>query len=151
MLSAAADANARAASFLRQAIFFRRRAMTRKFLTPACLAAAAAAALLLGACKAADTAGSGAGLSRSAGKNNNISSAFAPVGKSTGDSDTSIRVSVAELQKMVEEGRVAIYDTRTKAAYDQEHIRGALSLPQNEAEARAAEMLRDKTLVFYCT
>ena len=126
--------------------------MTRKFLTPACLAAAAAAALLLGACKAADTAGSagsGAVLSGSAAKNSN--GAATPVGTTTVDADTIRRVNVAELQKMVEEGRVAIYDTRAKAAYEQEHIRGALSLPQNEAEARAAEMLRDKTLVFYCT
>ena len=52
---------------------------------------------------------------------------------------------------MVEGGNVLIYDTRTRASYDQEHIKGALSLPQHEAESRAAELPRDKTLVFYCT
>jgi hypothetical protein len=126
--------------------------MRRKFLTPGSLAFAAAAALLLGACKAADTAGggdAGATLSSSAAKNSNA--AAAPVGTTTVDADSIRRVSVAELQKMVEEGRVAIYDTRSKASYDQEHIRGALSLPQNEADARAGELPRDKTLVFYCT
>ena len=61
------------------------------------------------------------------------------------------RVTAPELQKMVEGGGVVIYDTRSKANYDQEHIKGALSMPHDEVERRAAEFPRDKTLAFYCT
>ncbi len=127
--------------------------MRRKFLTPAslALAVAAAAALLLGACKAADTGGGDGGAVLSCSNANKNNDAAAPVGTTTVDADSIRRVNVAELRKMVEEGRVAIYDTRSKASYEQEHIRGALSLPQNEADARAGELPRDKTLVFYCT
>ena len=123
--------------------------MRRKFLKPTRLApAVAAAALLLGACKAGDTTAS---MTANTAPPKSSNSASAPVGTTTVDADSIRRVNVAELQKMVEEGRVAIYDTRSKASYEQEHIRGALPLPQNEAEARAGELPRDKTLVFYCT
>ena len=126
--------------------------MTRKFLIPASLALAAASALLLGACKAADNAGSGgAGAVVSGPTAKPGDSAHGPVGTTEVNADGVRRVNAAELQKLVEGGRVAIYDTRVKAAYEQEHIRGALSLPQNEADGRAGELPRDKTLVFYCT
>jgi hypothetical protein len=117
--------------------------MKRNILIPALAALAAAA--LFGACKATDTAGS-AGASRSGAP----ASVGAPTGTTTMDADGVRRVDVAELQKIVA-GGVAIYDTRSKMQYDEEHIEGALSLPQGETEARAAELPRDKTLVFYCT
>ena len=114
--------------------------MNRRYFLPAALALAAAA--LFGACKATDTAG-------------NLSAATAaksaPAGTTEVAADGARRVTAAELQKMVEEGRVAIYDTRAKAAYDAEHIKGSLSMPSNEVAGRAAELPRDKTLVFYCT
>jgi hypothetical protein len=120
--------------------------MKRNILIPALAAVAAAA--LFGACKATDTAGnSGAGASKSGAP----ASAGAPTGTTTMDADGVRRVDAAELQKMVAAGGVVIYDTRSKMQYDEEHIEGALSLPQGETEARAAELPRDKTLVFYCT
>ena len=120
--------------------------MKRRYLPAAALALAAAAAALLGACKATDTAG-------------NMSAATAPAkaakpaatGTTQVDADGARRVTAAELQKMVEGGRVAIYDTRAKAVYEQEHIKGALSMPSGEVGDRAGELPRDKTLVFYCT
>lgn len=124
--------------------------MRRRVFIPAALALAAAAAAL-GACKATDTAGNvsaGAVASKANGKQG----AGAPAaGTTTVHSDGVRRVGVAELQRMVEAGTVAIYDTRSKMQYDQEHIKGALSLPEGEVEARAGELPRDKTLVFYCT
>jgi hypothetical protein len=122
--------------------------MRRRAYIPAALALAAAASLL-GACKANDTAG-GAGAA-AASKSGAQTGAGAPTGTTEIHADGIRRVGVAELQKMVEAGGVAIYDTRSKAQYDEEHIKGALSLPQNEAGARAGELPRDKTLVFYCT
>jgi hypothetical protein len=123
--------------------------MTRRVFIPAALALAAAA--LFGACKATDTAGNmsaGVAASQKAGEK---PSASAPTGTTEVHADGVRRVSVAELQKMVAAGGVVLYDTRSKAQYDEEHLPGALSLPQNETEARAGELPRDKTLVFYCT
>lgn len=122
--------------------------MTRKFFIPATLALAAAA--LLGACKAGDTAGDTGGAAVGS-KRAAAPAANAPTGTTEVHADGARRVGPAELQKMVEGGRVAIYDTRTKASYDQEHIKGALSMPSDEVEGRAGEFPRDKTLVFYCT
>ena len=128
--------------------------MTRKFYNPAALALAALAAgaplLLLGACKATDTAGN-MSAATAASKPGANPSAGASSGTAEVHADGVRRVGPDELQKMVEAGRVVIYDTRAKASYDQEHIKGALSMPSNEVEARAGELPRDKTLVFYCT
>jgi 3-mercaptopyruvate sulfurtransferase SseA len=114
--------------------------MTRKFFLLAALALAAAA--LFGACKATDTAG-------------NLSAApaakSAPAGTTDVAADGARRVTAAELQKMLEEGRAAVYDTRAQTAYEGEHIKGSLSMPSNEVAERAGELPRDKTLVFYCT
>jgi predicted sulfurtransferase len=130
--------------------------MGRKLFIPAALASAAAAALALGACKATDTAGN---TSAAVGASQAASKAKAGASAQTSDAtgttvvsaDGARRVNPAEVQKMVEEGRAVIYDTRSKAGYDQEHIKGAVSMPHEEVTSRAAEFPRDKTLVFYCT
>jgi hypothetical protein len=122
--------------------------MTRKFFITATLALAAAA--LFGACKAGDTAGD-TGAATVASKKGAAPAANAPTGTTEVHADGARRVGPAELQKMVEGGGVIIYDTRSKANYDQEHIKGALSMPSDEVEARAGELPRDTTLVFYCT
>ena len=130
--------------------------MAKKLFTLAA-PALAAAALLLGACKANDTAG-GSSASQAAGKNAAAGQttpaapqASPATGTTTVHADGVRRVTPAELKQMVDAGTVAIYDTRTKGAYDAEHIKGALSMPPEEVEKRVAEFPRDKTLVFYCT
>jgi len=119
--------------------------MKRKFLIPASLALAASAALL-GACKAADTAGTpSAGASRAAGKS-------APAtGTTEIHADGVRRVGPAELKEMIDGGKTVVYDTRARSSYDYEHIKGALSMPHEEVSGRAGEFPKDKTLVFYCT
>ena len=120
--------------------------MTRRFLLPAALALAAAA--LFGACKATDTAGNMSAATAAAAK---AAKPAAATGTTDVGADGVRRVTAAELQKMLEEGRAVVYDTRAKTVYDNEHIKGALSMPSNEVGDRAAELPRDKTLVFYCT
>lgn len=131
--------------------------MRRRVFIPALLTLAAAAAALLGACKANDTAGS---LSAGAPKQGAKPGATAPpaatttappAGTTVVHADGIRRVNAAELQKMVESGSVVIYDTRAKMQYEQEHIKGALSMPHDEVERRASEFPKDKTLAFYCT
>jgi 3-mercaptopyruvate sulfurtransferase SseA len=102
---------------------------------------AAAAATLLSACKATDTAG-------------NVSAATSvpPVAAAqTANANDARRVTVDELKKMLDAGQAVVYDTRPKSAYDQEHIKGALSMPAGEVADRVGELPKDKTIVFYCT
>lgn len=61
------------------------------------------------------------------------------------------RISVLEAQRMADEGTALIYDTRSAAAYDAEHIAGALSLPSSDVSAHLSELPKNKTLILYCT
>ena len=127
--------------------------MRRRVFIPLVLAAAAAAALL-GACKATDTAGNmSAGTSASAQKAGEKPKPkpSATTGTTEVHADGVRRVKPEELQAMLEAGRAVVYDTRSKMAYDAEHIKGALSMPYDEVSKRAGELPKDKTLVFYCT
>jgi 3-mercaptopyruvate sulfurtransferase SseA len=113
--------------------------MTRKLFITAVLACAAAA-VLLAACKATDTAGNSA-----------ASSPGSKLDHVNVPPDGARRVTVAELQKMLDDGEAVIYDTRAKGSYEQEHIKGALSMPSSDVDSHASELPKDKTLVFYCT
>jgi hypothetical protein len=128
--------------------------MTRKFYNPAALALAALAAgaplLLLGACKATDTGGNMSAATVAPKPGDGPSAPAAPQAAGA-HADAPRRMGPAELQALVEGGNVVIYDTRSKMSYEQEHIKGALSMPHEEVAAREAEFPRDKTLVFYCT
>jgi 3-mercaptopyruvate sulfurtransferase SseA len=129
-------------------IYFGEILMMRRVFIPAVLALAAAA--LLGACKATDSAGNlnGSAAQSKPGEKPNTS---APTGTTEVHADGVRRVTVAQLQAMLKEGGTVIYDTRSKSAYDAEHIQGALSMPYDEVMNRAGELPKDKTLVFYCT
>lgn len=122
--------------------------MRRRVFLSLLLSFAAAAAALLGACKATDTAGDMRAAAPKAGEKPRAS---APTGTTEIHADGVRRVSPAELQAMLEDGRTVLYDTRAKMAYDAEHIKGALSMPYDEVANRAGELPKDKTLVFYCT
>ncbi|HEX8558496.1 MAG TPA: rhodanese-like domain-containing protein [Pyrinomonadaceae bacterium] len=124
--------------------------MTRKFYTTAGLALAAAA-LLLGGCKAGDAAGDAGAATAASKAQAPAATKDAPTGTTVVHADGVRRVGPAELQKMVESGEAVVYDTRAKASYDQEHIKGALSMPHDEVEKRAGEFPKGKTLAFYCT
>ena len=124
--------------------------MKKKFLIPSALALAASAALLLGACKATDTAGN---MSAATAASKPAAKPAQPAAAGTTEvhADGIRRVNAAQLRDMVERGGVVIYDTRSRMSYEQEHIRGALSMPHEEVASRAGEFPKDKTLVFYCT
>ena len=126
--------------------------MARKLFIPAMLALAAAAAVLLGACKATDMAGhTNAGAPQPAARNGAAAQTAPASGTTVVSADGARRVTPAELQKMVEGGTAVVYDTRAKASYDQEHIKGSLPMPFNEVGERVPEFPKGKTLVFYCT
>ena len=66
-------------------------------------------------------------------------------------SDGVARITVAELKVAVEKGTVVIVDTRGPEAYEAEHIKGAINMPETSVTARASELPRDKMIVAYCS
>jgi len=116
--------------------------MRKLFLTA--LASACAAAALLAGCTATDTAGN---LNAASTAVNSPAQGQQP----QNPADTATRITVAELKQKLDAGDAVVYDTRAKTAYDQEHIKGALSMPSGEVAQRAGELPKDKLIVFYCT
>lgn len=115
--------------------------MRKLFLTAI---AVACAAILLAACKATDTAGNLRPDSTA------LNSPAQPV-QAMNPADAAPRITVAELQQKLERGEAVIYDTRAKSAYEQEHIKGSLSMPTGEVADRVGELPKGKLIVFYCT
>jgi len=118
--------------------------------------ALAAAAAIFGACKADDTSG-GSGTSQAASRNtstvtvSNTAAKPSPSVVAQAPAEEARRVTADELKKMLDAGKAVVYDTRPKAAYDAEHIKGSLSMPSNEVADRSGELPKGKTIVFYCT
>ena len=60
------------------------------------------------------------------------------------------RVTVEELAAALEEGRAVALDVRPVEAFEEEHIAGAVSIPEEEVTSRAGELPKDKLVVAYC-
>jgi rhodanese-related sulfurtransferase len=62
------------------------------------------------------------------------------------------KITREELTNMVSSGqRFKLVDVLDKGHYEKEHIPGAISLPLNEIEKKAAKVLKkDDTIVVYC-
>lgn len=60
------------------------------------------------------------------------------------------RMSVGELRKALDEGRAVAADVRPAEAFEEEHIEGALSVPEDDWAARAGELPKGKLVVTYC-
>jgi hypothetical protein len=60
------------------------------------------------------------------------------------------RMSVGELKKALDEGRAVAADVRPAEAFEEEHIAGAFSVPEDDWAAHAADLPKDKLVVVYC-
>jgi predicted sulfurtransferase len=60
------------------------------------------------------------------------------------------RITTAELEDLMNQGKVVVVDVRNQAAYDLGHIRGAKLIPVPQVGERTKELPRDKTIVTYC-
>ncbi len=104
------------------------------------------------AIRAAITAGMIAGLTLSTG-----GVVFAPAQASVGPgyeqahSDGTARITPAELLQRLRRRRAVIVDVRSLEAYKAGHIKGALSIPIDQVEARFRELPRNKLIATYCS
>ncbi len=60
------------------------------------------------------------------------------------------RVTVEELAEGLRRGSAVAVDVRPAEAYEEQHIPGALSLPEGDAVERGGELPKDKLVVAYC-
>jgi 3-mercaptopyruvate sulfurtransferase SseA len=65
--------------------------------------------------------------------------------------DEAKRISLKEAKEAFDAGKAVIVDTRAAAAYQSEHIKGAINMPVDEVEKRYGELPTDKQLIFYCS
>lgn len=62
------------------------------------------------------------------------------------------RITPQELKAALDEGGpVVIVDVRSREAFDEKHIEGAISVPLAEVEQRLAELPKSAEIVMYCT
>jgi 3-mercaptopyruvate sulfurtransferase SseA len=66
-------------------------------------------------------------------------------------SDAARRITLAETQELLKNGKAVIIDVRNQASYDQGHIPGAKLIPSAEILNHLDELPRDKTIVTYCS
>lgn len=62
-------------------------------------------------------------------------------------------IKAKELNKMIESGeKMIIVDCRSKWAYDEGHIKGAINLPVNDVDKLAPQLIpkKESELVLYC-
>ena len=60
------------------------------------------------------------------------------------------RMTVAELKKALDEGRAVAADVRPPEAFEEGHIEGALSVPEEDWAAHVEGVPKDKLVVTYC-
>lgn len=60
------------------------------------------------------------------------------------------RMTVEELRKALDEGRAVAADVRPAEAFEEEHIEGAVSVPENDWAAHVGDLPKDKLVVTYC-
>ena len=65
--------------------------------------------------------------------------------------DGARRVTIAELETMIKDGKAFVVDVRSQDAYDAGHIPGAKLIPSAEILNHLKELPRDKLIVTYCS
>lgn len=61
------------------------------------------------------------------------------------------RISAADAKKALDAGQAVLVDVRGLDAWQNEHAKGAVSIPVNEVHARMGELPKDKQIITYCT
>ncbi|MBI3943171.1 MAG: hypothetical protein HY326_09180 [Chloroflexi bacterium] len=64
--------------------------------------------------------------------------------------DNAVRISIEDAAKKLGQPNVLFIDARTAQEYQKGHIKGAISIPEGEAQNRLNQIPRDKDLIIYC-
>ena len=65
--------------------------------------------------------------------------------------DGARRITTAELETMMKEGKAYVVDVRTQDSYDMGHIPGSKLIPVGEILNHLNELPRDKMIITYCS
>jgi hypothetical protein len=60
------------------------------------------------------------------------------------------RISVEELRALIDANNVKVVDVRARSSYDVKHIKGAVSVPEQQVLANPKEFPREGNIVVYC-
>jgi len=60
------------------------------------------------------------------------------------------RMKVEEAAAASKAGRALLVDVRPAEAFQEEHVEGAVSLPEEEVAGRGGELPKDKLIIVYC-
>ena len=61
------------------------------------------------------------------------------------------RVTTVEARDALANGTAVIVDVRPPQSYQQNHIKGSMSIPLDQIETRLSELPRDKMIITYCS
>jgi hypothetical protein len=61
------------------------------------------------------------------------------------------RISLEDAKKDFDAGTAVFIDTHSKAAYDSEHVKGAINVPVDAIEANLSKLPKGKKLIAYCS
>lgn len=67
------------------------------------------------------------------------------------DGEDSPRISLADAKKAFDDGSAIFIDTHPKAAYDADHIKGAINLTVQDFEAKFNTIPKGKKIIAYCS
>ena len=74
-----------------------------------------------------------------------------PTVASTPYADGARRVTIAELESMMKDGKAFVVDVRSQDAFNAGHIPGARLIPSGEILNHINELPKDKLIVTYCS
>jgi predicted sulfurtransferase len=74
-----------------------------------------------------------------------------PVDQSEGHDDTVKRISIADAKAAFDSGEAVFIDSRSKNAYETEHIKGAINIMVKDMEAQYKNLPKDKKIIVYCS
>ena len=94
--------------------------------------------------------------SRVNSQTNNANKATPAASAASASSETQVndgvkRMTTAELEELMKQGKVVVVDVRNQAMFDAGHIRGAKLIPLGQVSTRAKELPKDKQIVTYCS
>ena len=61
------------------------------------------------------------------------------------------RIGLDEAKMKIDAGTVLLVDVRSEQTYAEQHIKGAINIPELDTAARLSEFPRDKEIILYCS